>query len=265
MKISKKLRSLGYYLLGLATFPIIFLILNIFQKEEIIDSSGYEGILFQHPGASYKQYKFDGKTAFILDDSLDIKNLQFGTEKDFIGVDLTEFSVPDRSYYSNILDYSVSLKANLTETDKLDYIEYLKLFKRRGKCTPKSPVIPKNQYVLDVVLKGEKLLLKTFEFGDYNYSNPGCFIEQSKGFSMENLIEITNTQKKVPFKVKIISDGKEKNSYEFKMTLKDYSGKVVYKYPKATEFEKGEIKNLSSKIYIENEVDLNATQEAIAK
>lgn len=264
MKIN--LKRLGYYILGLVTIPIILLLINFFKGEETVDTIKYEDILMPNADVSTKQYKFEGGTAFILTDSLDFlefRDLDYSTNKEFIGIDFTKFNENAKNDYSNVLSLTLGVLSSLDENEKVEYFKYLNEYKPRGKCIAKKSNISDNEYVVDVELKGENLLLKTFELGEYNYTNPRCFKVEPKRFVMKNIIELNKD--KVPFKAKIISDGKEKNSFEFKMTITDNSGKVIYKYPEKTEYEKRELKTLRSVEYIENEVNLKILPEAIAK
>nr|WP_298926544.1 hypothetical protein [uncultured Allomuricauda sp.] len=273
MKINKKIKNILFFLLGLISFPILTSVyLEIFPKPTVSEGDFYNRILMSPTIMNLekaREYKFEGNGALIISDSLDFlkyDSFPFNASKqEFIGLDLRNFDSNDRDYYSSLFNSSFAFSGAVTESDRIDYLEYIRKFKPRGKCVSPNNSLSENQYILDVEIKGEKLLLPSFEFGDHNYTNPGCFKENASGYTLNNVVSIDNLNLKIPFKVQIISDGKENNSYKFKLELKTKNGKSLYKYPKTKEFSEGKIENLATTISIEKAFSLKSNEEELAK
>lgn len=255
----KFLKYLGIYLLGLITIPIItFFYFQIFDS----DSEGelHSGVTIPEvENMKNNEYTIPEGQAWILGSTGDIVsflNKAYGDSSKFVGIDFSQFELQDEIYYKNVMGRSLYATSILDNEDRNDYLLYLSKYKPPAKCRPFNRPNETHTYKLSVELKGESLKLPNFEFGNLNYSNPGCFNARTDKITLENFVEIVDGTSEIPFIAKVRSKGKENNTFKFKLVLKDKNNKLVARYPETGDFVSHTLVNLATSITIEKKLKL---------
>lgn len=298
MKITRKFKNIIYYVLGLITLPLILAIFIFFDSNSSQQVGIDEKIDLEIKDYRWRDntstYTIEGDSSLIIRDTQDINEViaslniyksdsinnnsvavgsasQINLEKysinnkRFVGIDLNGFEKSQQNFLKNVMVSTPAFTAISSEIDQNAYLALFRDFKPSGKCKKPSSGIEDNEYILETEIRGEKLIVDSFEFANLNYSNPGCFAKSSTGFKMTNVVPVKELKSGIPFKLRLITNGKENNSFKLKLLLKTKNGKTLIKYPVKKEYVEGTITTLYGGEIITERFKIDNSNEAVAK